>query len=121
MKKQHRLQKNEEFQQVFQLGSSAANRQFVVYQLQKTEQQTVRIGLSVSKKLGNAVQRNRIKRLMKEVLRDTAEELKQDRDVVIIARKPVTSMELGEMEKSLRHVLNVAKLFQKPKRKNIKR
>ncbi|SDN96089.1 ribonuclease P protein component [Alkalicoccus daliensis] len=121
MRKQHRLQKNEDFQQVFQHGFSAANRQFVVYQLQKPEQQTIRIGLSVSKKLGNAVLRNRTKRLMKEVLRDTAEELKQDRDVVIIARKPVTAMDLGEIEKSLRHVLNVAKLFQKPQRKNMKR
>lgn len=121
MKKQHRLQKNEDFQQVFRLGSSAANRQFVIYQLQKEGQTTVRIGLSVSKKLGNAVQRNLTKRLMKEVLRETAEELKQDRDVVIIARKPVTSMELGEIQKSLRHVLKVAKLFPQPVRKNKER
>lgn len=117
MKKQHRLQKNEDFQQVFRLGHSAANRQFVVYQLQKEGQTAIRIGLSVSKKLGNAVQRNLTKRLMKEVLRDTAEELKQDRDVVIIARKPVTSMELEEIRKSLRHVLKVAKLFPQPIRK----
>ncbi|WP_147802525.1 ribonuclease P protein component [Alkalicoccus halolimnae] len=114
MKKQHRLKKNEEFQHVFQRGSSAANRQFVVYQLPRQEQTHIRIGLSVSKKLGNAVQRNRIKRLMKEVLRDLTEDLKQEYDVVIIARKPAASMELEEVTKSLRHVLKVAKLF-KPK------
>ncbi|CAM3806781.1 ribonuclease P protein component [Alkalicoccus chagannorensis] len=110
MKKQHRLRKNEEFQQVFQHGSSAANRQFVVYQRPKPGQDHIRIGLSVSKKLGNAVQRNRIKRLMKEVLRELAPRLKQECDIVIIARKPVTAMELGEMERSLKHVCKVAKL-----------
>lgn len=111
MKKQHRLRKNEEFQKVFQHGKSSANRQFVVYQLPKEEQKHVRIGLSVSKKLGNAVQRNRIKRLMKEALRETAEELKQECDVVIIARKPAASMELEEVRKSLKHVLKVARLY----------
>ncbi|PTL37696.1 ribonuclease P protein component [Alkalicoccus saliphilus] len=113
MKKQHRLRKNEEFQKVFQHGKSAANRQFVVYQLSRRGQEHVRIGLSVSKKLGNAVQRNRIKRLMKEALRGTAEELRQDCDVVIIARKPAASMELEEVQKSLKHVLKVAKLYRR--------
>ncbi|TVP88805.1 MAG: ribonuclease P protein component [Alkalicoccus sp.] len=113
MKKQHRLRKNEEFQKVFQHGKSAANRQFVVYQLSRREQKHVRIGLSVSKKLGNAVQRNRIKRIMKEALRDAAEELRQDCDVVIIARKPAASMELEEVRKSLKHVLKVARLYRR--------
>ncbi|PRO64343.1 ribonuclease P protein component [Alkalicoccus urumqiensis] len=110
MKKQHRLRKNEEFQQVFRYGSSSANRQFVVYQRKKPDQKAIRIGLSVSKKLGNAVTRNRIKRLMKEVLRAEAPSLYQERDIVIIARKPAAEMELDEMKKSLKHVLKVAKL-----------
>ncbi|QKS73116.1 ribonuclease P protein component [Paenalkalicoccus suaedae] len=111
MKNEHRLKKNEDFQYVFQHGYSVANRQFVLYQVKKEDQQDIRIGLSVSKKLGNAVVRNRVKRLMKEALRPQTESLYQNRDVVIIARKPVTEMSLTEMEKSLQHVLKVAKLF----------
>ncbi|MFC4736220.1 ribonuclease P protein component [Bacillus daqingensis] len=110
MKKENRLQKNEDFQTVFRSGHSAANRQFVVYRLHRDAQEHIRIGLSVSKKLGNAVRRNRIKRLMKEALRPMIADLKQNCDVVIIARKPAADMEFDEMKKSLRHVMKVAKL-----------
>ncbi|SES22822.1 ribonuclease P protein component [Salipaludibacillus aurantiacus] len=118
MKSQYRLKKNEDFQYVFQRGNSAANRQFVVYQLKKEQQDTIRIGLSVSKKLGNAVDRNRIKRLMKEILRELAPDLLQNRDVVIIARKPAADMDYHQMKKSMYHVMKVAKLFRAPTRVN---
>ena len=62
MKKKFRIKKNEEFQQVFQKGESFANRQFVIYMLNKKEQDYFRIGLSVSKKIGNAVMRSQLKR-----------------------------------------------------------
>ncbi|PYZ91799.1 ribonuclease P protein component [Salipaludibacillus keqinensis] len=113
MKRELSLKKNEEFQHVFQKGKSAANRQFVVYQVIKENQSNSRFGLSVSKKIGNAVMRNRIKRLMKEVLRELSQELYQNRDIVIIARKPTAEMDYKEMKKSLYHVLKVAKLVTK--------
>lgn len=111
MKKEYRLKKNEDFQHVFQRGYSVANRQFVVYQVKVDQQETIRFGLSISKKIGNAVMRNRIRRLMKEVLRVESDKCHQDRDVVIIARKPVAEMDYHEIKKSLNHVLKVAKLF----------
>lgn len=112
MNRKYSLKKNEEFQNVFKKGKSVANRQFVVYQLVK-EEETILFGLSVSKKIGNAVMRNRIKRLMKEVLRELTPELYQNRDIVIIARKPTANMDYQEIKKSLTHVLKVAKLFKK--------
>lgn len=112
MNRKYSLKKNEEFQHVFKRGKSVANRQFVVYQLVK-EEETIRFGLSVSKKIGNAVMRNYIKRLMKEILRDLSPELYQNRDIVIIARKPTSNMDYQEMKKSLTHVFKVAKLFKK--------
>lgn len=120
MKRAYRLKKNEEFQRVFQRGTSVANRQFVVYQLKQKAQTNIRFGISVSKKLGNAVQRNRIKRQIKEVLRDEMPSLYQDRDVIIIARKPVSEMNYDEIRKSLNHVLKVAKLFQKQTRNKMR-
>ncbi|MGJ9385295.1 ribonuclease P protein component [Salipaludibacillus sp. CF4.18] len=110
MKREYRLKKNEDFQHVFQRGYSVANRQFVVYQVKKVDQTTIRFGLSISKKIGNAVMRNRIRRLMKEVLRELTDKCHQDRDVIIIARKPVADMDYHEIKKSLNHVLKVAKL-----------
>ncbi|PAC66986.1 ribonuclease P protein component, partial [Enterobacter cloacae] len=51
MKKRNRLKKNEEFQTVFKKGQSMANRQFVIYQLDQPNQEELRLGLSVSKKI----------------------------------------------------------------------
>ena len=66
MKKEYRVKKDKEFQAVFTRGASVANRQFVVYALKKEQQTHFRIGLSVSKKIGNAVVRNQVKRYIRE-------------------------------------------------------
>lgn len=113
MKKENRLKKNSDFQHVFKRGTSVANRQFVIYFLKKDKQTTVRVGISVSKKNGNAVTRNRIKRYIKEAIRDMLPRLAASHDIVIIARKPVSTMELYEFKKSLNHVLKLSGLLKK--------
>jgi len=55
MKKSYRVKKDREFQQVFHKGKSTANRQFVIYKLNKEAQAHFRVGISVSKKLGNDI------------------------------------------------------------------
>lgn len=67
MKKRQRIKKNEDFQKVFKKGKSYANRQFVVYCLQKEGQKEFRIGLSVGKKIGKAVTRVQVKRYIRQV------------------------------------------------------
>ncbi|ADU32557.1 ribonuclease P protein component [Evansella cellulosilytica] len=113
MKKENRLKKNEDFQIVFQRGKSAANRQFVMYSLIKQDQTLPRIGLSVSKKIGNAVERNRIKRLMREALREVLPHIKENVDIVIIARKPVINMSVFQITDSIQHVLKVGKVIKR--------
>ncbi|WP_152446697.1 ribonuclease P protein component [Bacillus sp. THAF10] len=105
MRKEQRIKKNTDFQHVFRKGKSMANRQFVVYAVKKEEQDTYRIGLSVSKKIGNAVMRNRIKRLIREAVHASKDKIPAGVDLVIIARKPTTEMSLEEITKSLQHVL----------------
>jgi ribonuclease P protein component len=113
MKKEQRIKKNEEFQEVFKKGKSTANRQFVIYSLKKEDQQVFRIGLSVSKKVGKAVTRNRIKRSVKEIFHKYSEQLQPGRDYVVIARIPTANMDFHEIEKSLLHVLNRANVLKK--------
>ncbi|MCP8971212.1 ribonuclease P protein component [Ectobacillus ponti] len=105
MKKKNRVKKNDEFQAVFQRGKSQANRQFVLYQLDKPEQTHFRIGLSVSKKVGNAVVRNRIKRMIRQVFTELKDEIDSGKDFVIIARKPCAEMDYEQIKQSLLHVL----------------
>ncbi|MEH7378615.1 MULTISPECIES: ribonuclease P protein component [Bacillaceae] len=113
MKKELRIKKNKEFQTAFQKGQSFANRQFVVYSLKKEGQDYFRIGLSVSKKIGNAVTRNRIKRYVRQSIFELNEQLAPGNDYVIIARKPAAEMDFFEVKKSLTHVLKVGKVLKK--------
>ncbi|MDR7000002.1 ribonuclease P protein component [Neobacillus niacini] len=113
MKKELRVKKNKEFQEAFQKGYSFANRQFVVYSLKKEGQENFRIGLSVSKKIGNAVTRNQIKRNIRQALFELKDQLQAGNDYIIIARKPAAEMDFFEVKKSLTHVLKVGKVLKK--------
>ncbi|MGE6257599.1 ribonuclease P protein component [Heyndrickxia sporothermodurans] len=118
MKKSFRVKKNIEFQQVFKKGKSYANRQFVIYVLKKENQANFRIGLSVSKKIGNAVKRNEIKRYLRQCFHELENEISKGNDYVIIARKPAAEMNFHEVNKSLQHVLKVAKVLKQSKGSN---
>jgi ribonuclease P protein component len=113
VKKEFRIKKNKEFQQVFKLGKSFANRQFIIYSLKMPEQIHFRIGLSVSKKIGNAVTRNRVKRYLRQAFFELKENIKEGHDYVLIARKPAAEMDFHEVKKSLIHLLKVAKVLSK--------
>lgn len=113
MKKTYRIKKNQDFQIVFKQGSSVANRQFVLYILERKEQEHFRIGLSVSKKIGNAVKRNEIKRYIRQSFHEFEDQVLNGRDYVIIARKPTAEMNFHEVKKSLQHVLKVGKCLKR--------
>lgn len=113
MNKRQRIKKNEEFQMVFKKGKSFANRQFVVYCLQKDEQPEFRIGLSVGKKVGNAVTRVQVKRYIRQAFLELSDELKSNMDYVIIARTQAATLDFHETKKSLEHVLKIAKVLKK--------
>ncbi|MDW0111252.1 ribonuclease P protein component [Sporosarcina aquimarina] len=113
MKKRQRIKKNEEFQRVFKQGKSFANRQFVVYVCKAENQEEFRIGLSVGKKIGNAVTRNRIKRYIRQSFFEMKEDLQQNQDYVVIARHPAATIDFHESKKSLQHVLRIARVLKK--------
>ncbi|PAV28493.1 ribonuclease P protein component [Virgibacillus profundi] len=113
MKKEFRIKKNEEFQHAFKHGKSFANRQLVIYYVQKTNQEHFRIGLSVGKKIGNAVTRNRIKRYLREAFHELENNILESYDIVIIARQPTKQMGSKEVKKSLTHLLYKERLLKK--------
>lgn len=116
MRKANRVKKNKEFQEIFKNGKSFANRQFVVYSLKKPGQPHFRIGISVSKKLGNAVCRNQIKRYIRQAFLELEQDILNEYDLVIIARKPTVHMDFFEVKKSLIHVLSLSKVLKKSRK-----
>ncbi|WP_085506632.1 ribonuclease P protein component [Thalassobacillus devorans] len=119
MKKEYRIKKNEEFQQVFKNGKSFANRQLVLYYLKKEKQEHFRIGLSVSKRIGVAVVRNQIKRYLRQAFHELEDTIDPRYDLVIIARKPTKDMDFHQVKKSLTHVLSKSRLLSKEKKSKI--
>ncbi|WP_156289939.1 ribonuclease P protein component [Oceanobacillus salinisoli] len=113
MKKRFRIKKNEDFQFVFRKGKSFANRQLVIYYVEKPGQDHFRIGLSVGKKIGNAVTRNRIKRYLRQAFQELDSSIKYPYDIVIIARNPTKNMEYEEIKKSLIHLMYKERLLKK--------
>jgi ribonuclease P protein component len=116
MKKAYRIKKNNEFQYIFRHGKSFANRQLVIYYAEKPDQEHFRVGLSVGKKIGNAVMRNQIKRYLRQAFRELEQDIRPDVDIIIIARQPTKEMGFGEMKKSLNHLLYKQRLFKNNKK-----
>ena len=111
MKKSFRVKKAQEFQHVFRQGRSKANRQFVVYVLANRETKHFRIGISVGKKIGNAVVRNAVKRKIRQAVQELKPILRPDRDFIVIARKPAAILSTAEIKHSLLHVFRLSQLL----------
>lgn len=87
--KRPRLSRSSDFQRIYRQGSSTASRFLVLYWFSRPAEagaEGPRLGLSVSKKLGGAVVRNRVKRLLREAFRGCAGQLAEEYDLVVIAR-----------------------------------
>jgi ribonuclease P protein component len=91
-----RLSRSAEFERVYRQGRSTANRHLVLYTFPNPSAQRPRLGLSVSRKVGGAVQRNRVKRLLREAFTQAEAGLKPGQDVVVVARP--SAGELAERE-----------------------
>lgn len=113
LKKAYRIKKNEEFQTIFKTGKSFANRELVIYYKRNDYQEHFRIGISVGKKIGNAVTRNRIKRYIRESFNQLKDEIKPNVDIVIIARNRTVDMSFHHIKKSLTHLLYKKDLLEK--------
>lgn len=111
MNRKHRLKSNDDFQRVFKHGKSFANRQLVLYYFPQHDQSFFRIGFSVSKKIGNAVVRNRLKRHFRQAIHEMEQEIKPFYDFVIIARQPVKEMDYHQIKKSMTHLFSKTNLF----------
>lgn len=84
--KRGRLSRSAEFDRVFRQGRSLGNRVLVLYGFPRGAEGEPRLGLSVSRKVGGAVERNHVKRLLREAFELESARLPAGQDVVVVAR-----------------------------------
>ncbi|MEF9916929.1 MAG: ribonuclease P protein component [Lachnospiraceae bacterium] len=103
MKFSESLKKNKDFLKVYKNGKSYANKYLVMY-VMKNELHMNRIGISVSKKVGNSVVRHRLARLIRESYRLHEEQFPCGLDIVVIARIGAKDKEYKDIRSALLHV-----------------
>lgn len=128
LEKQQRIKREAEFKKIMEKGKSYADKYLVVYVLEKSleinpltssskevtqeeESRLPRMGLSVSRRIGKAVIRNRIKRWMREVFRLHQSRLKDRMEIILIARSSAKELvDYFEMEKRILHLWGKARI-----------
>jgi ribonuclease P protein component len=97
LKYQNRLRKNKEFKAVYGKKNTIATDVVVLY-IMKNEKGVARMGFSVSKKIGNAVVRNRCRRMLRETVRLHLNDIKTGIDYVFVGRSALAGADMGRVE-----------------------
>lgn len=103
MKHFNSIKKNKDFQLVYKTGRSYANKYLVMY-VMKNHSERSRIGISVSKKVGNSVVRHHITRLIREIFRLNESMIETGLDIIIVARPTAKEQNYKTIESAYLHL-----------------
>ena len=104
------IKKTREYQKIYKRGKSFANKYLVMYIL-TNERTENRLGISVSKKVGNSVVRHRLTRLIRECFRLNKDRFINGIDIVIIARTGAKDIDYNKLEQAFFHLLKLHKIM----------
>ena len=104
------LKKNRDFQTVYNKGKSLANSYLVMYVMDNGLEKN-RLGISVSKKVGNSVVRHRLTRLIRESYRLSEENFRSGIDIIVIARAGAKEKGYHQIESALIHLGKLHKIY----------
>ncbi len=107
-----RLKKSCEFQRAYKKGKKCWDNYFVIY-VYHTQLRQTRLGITASKKVGKSVQRNRVKRLIREAFRRLKLELIPSYDIVIVGRAAACGLSMHQVHESLRKLFQRASILRK--------
>lgn len=107
MEKKYRLRSNIEFKKVYSVGKNYWNRNLTLF-VKKNGLENSRVGFTITKKIGNSVVRNKIRRRMKEIYRLNLYRIKDGYDLVFIPKKNVIDISYKELESAMIHILKIS-------------
>ena len=109
------LKENRDFRRLYYRGRSAVSDCLVVYAL-RNQRGPGRLGITTGTKLGHAVVRNRLRRVIREIYRQHAQELRSDMDVVVVARARAVTAAYSEMDRAFVQCAQRIGLIPRPKK-----
>lgn len=112
MKFSESLKKSKDFQKVYNKGNSYANRLLVMYVLENHTDKN-RLGISVSKKVGNSVVRHHLTRLIRESYRLNSNMFNSSLDIVVVVRTTARDENYHSLESALMHLGKIQNILQK--------
>lgn len=110
MKIVNRIKESNDFSLTIKKGKAYRNESFVVH-IAKTNSDHMRVGVSVSKKIGNAVVRNRVKRQIRAMVDSLIDFSKDSYDIVIVARKPFLDVGFHDNKSLLSEILLTGRII----------
>lgn len=110
MKKFPSIKKNKDFQTVYKKGKSYGNKTLVMY-IYKTEGISNRLGISVSKKVGNSCVRHKMARKIREIFRLNQNQIKSSYDIIVIARVKSDQLDYTSLNQAYLHLCSLHKIL----------
>lgn len=111
------LKSNRDFKNVYNRKKSFANKYLIMY-IKENGTDTLRLGVSVSKKVGNSIVRHRLARLIREAFRLNNDNVKRGLDIVVVARAGLKEKGYKETESAMLHLMKHLDIITDPKEEN---
>lgn len=102
------IKQNSDFRRAYGKGKSFSDPALVTYVLKNNRAGICRMGITTSKKIGNAVQRNRSRRIIRAAFRELSPEIKDGYDLVFVARSKTKYLKSTDIRKIMRYQLRKA-------------
>lgn len=110
LKKVNRLRKKYQFNYIYKNGLHFSSAALVLY-LTTSKTKQIKVGFSVTKKLGKAVVRNSIRRKLREIVRKYLPNLKQNYNIILVARETVANYSFEELDKQFVELIKKAEIL----------
>lgn len=111
MKRFNSIKKNSDFQKVYKTGKSYGNKLLIMY-VKRTGEDVTRIGISVSKKVGNSVVRHHITRLLRESYRLNKDTVQTGLDIVVVVRAAAKASDYKTIESAYLHLCGLHNILE---------
>lgn len=110
LKKDNRLKKRYQYNYVYRAGIHYSSKNLIIY-VASSKTKNIKVGFSVTKKIGKACVRNLIRRRLREIVYNEIPKLKQNCNLIVVAKESITNATMAELTFELKNLFQKAQMF----------